>query len=114
MEPVFGFALFFLASLLVWVVASKRGRKGWALFLLSIVGGAVLVPVIARAGGTGVAAGFGAFIAPAAVLFYVLASKTGSDIALQKGSYGAFKKCPFCAESVRVEAVKCKHCGSAI
>lgn len=24
------------------------------------------------------------------------------------------RKCPFCAESVRVEALKCRHCGSAI
>lgn len=24
------------------------------------------------------------------------------------------KACPFCAEDVRVEAIKCKHCGSAL
>jgi len=25
-----------------------------------------------------------------------------------------FKKCPFCAEEVRLEAQKCKHCGSSL
>lgn len=29
-------------------------------------------------------------------------------------SPGQLKKCPFCAENVRREAVKCKHCGSAL
>ena len=26
----------------------------------------------------------------------------------------AEKKCPFCAELIKIEAVKCKHCGSSI
>jgi hypothetical protein len=29
-------------------------------------------------------------------------------------SGGDFKKCPFCAEMIRVEAIKCKHCGSSV
>ena len=25
-----------------------------------------------------------------------------------------FKKCPFCAEQIRIDAIKCKHCGSSL
>lgn len=36
------------------------------------------------------------------------------DRTQQIGESGVYKKCPFCAEVVKREAVKCKHCGSEI
>jgi len=30
------------------------------------------------------------------------------------GHAGGYRKCPFCAEAIRKEALKCKHCGSAV
>lgn len=114
MEPLFGFLLYFVATLIVSVVASKRGRSGWLVFIICIVAGFGLVVLASSVGGSGVAAGFAAFMAPAGALMWALSSDTSERIAVVKGEHGEFKKCPFCAESVRKEAVKCKHCGSEL
>ena len=31
-----------------------------------------------------------------------------------KGFSEGFRKCPFCAEEIKTEALKCKHCGSML
>lgn len=114
MEPIFGLMLFIAAVLIVGVVAAKRGRSvGWYA-LASILGGLVLVLLISQAGGSGIAAGFGAFVAPVIALFVALAGKRADELAVERGAYGKYKKCPYCAEPVRREAVKCKHCGSQL
>lgn len=114
MEPVFGFMLFFVALIVVGVVAAKRGQPWWAYVLGSIVGAFVMVPLVAHGGGSSTAAAVAAFLVPAAALFLSLATKTSEAAAVVAGEHGAFRKCPFCAESIRKEAVKCKHCGSAV
>ena len=114
MQPVFGFMLFFIITAVVAVVAHKRGRAWWAYVLFCLVAGFAVVPLVSASGGSGTNAAFAAFMVPLAALIFAYSSQRSEDIAVAKGEHGAFRKCPFCAESIRKEALKCKHCGSAI
>lgn len=53
-----------------------------------------------------------AFACPVVAFLAALMSRSEEQQATQTGEYGAYRKCPFCAEPVRKEAVKCKHCHS--
>jgi peptidoglycan/LPS O-acetylase OafA/YrhL len=114
MEPIFGFLLFGVVVTIVAVVSAKRHQKWWAYALASIIIGFIAVPVVSAAGGSGGAAGFAAFLAPIGALFVSLSRPTGEAMAVQTGASSDFRKCPFCAEAIRREAVKCKHCGSEV
>lgn len=115
MAPIFGFLLFAVCTLIVSIVASKRGRSGVLLFVLCVVGGVVVAMLAgAASGGNGTAAGFAAFLVPAAGLMWALSAQSSEQIAVAQGEHGEFRKCPFCAESIRKEAIKCKHCGSEV
>lgn len=65
---------------------------------------------------SGTVAALLAFLVPVVPLIVVLTSKNEQQRAVESESeeYGAYRKCPLCAESIRLEAAKCKHCGSAL
>lgn len=114
-EPIFGFSLFGLLVVVVTVVAAKRNGIGIALLYLigmCIIGFGLVVLTSNITNGNGIASGFAAFISPLLGLLFALSSSTSERRAVLNGESGEYKKCPFCAESVRKEAVKCKHCGS--
>jgi hypothetical protein len=54
-----------------------------------------------------------AFLVPVAALIIALSMKTSEAITISTEEHCEFKKCPFCAESVRKETIEFKHCGSA-
>lgn len=112
MQPIFGFALYAAVVTLVGVFAKKRGRSVLMPVLAMLFGGFGVVVLTGAVGGGGVAAGFFAFMVPLGVFFWLASGDKSEDLAVKTGAHGDFKKCRFCGESVRKEAIKCKHCGS--
>lgn len=78
------FFLYLVASLHVGLVAKTKGRNPITFFLLTIL----FTPLI-----------------------------TGLVLAVMKpemNSSKSTKKCPYCAEDILIEAIKCKECGSSL
>ena len=93
MELVLGWLVF---SVAIGVGASARGRSGFGWFLLSII----ISPLIAVI-----------LLALMPSLARPVDPKSG--IAVQ-AAVDELRKCPECAELIKKEAKKCKHCGSSV
>jgi hypothetical protein len=118
-SPIFGLILFLCLCGLVAMVAKKKGRSGIAFFLCSALPAVPLMLVVSYSLGENIGAkpaalSIAAFVCPVIGFISAVMSNSNQQMAVSKGSFGDYKKCPFCAEPVRQEAIKCKHCGSSL
>lgn len=93
------FLVWVFLSVIVGIMASKRHRSGFLYFLLCLVLSPLLIGILVLVLGNAAAN-------PIPVTVVTLAPNPGEG--------GEQTRCPECRELVRLDARKCKHCGTSL
>lgn len=115
MEPIWGFILYLFLLAVVVAVAATRKLTWWVFLLLTPIAGFGLAILGSLAsGGSGVAMGWMGFSSLLLAFFLAVTLKSRAQKLADGDHVDGYKKCPYCSEQVRADAVKCRYCSSAL
>ena len=96
---------------MVCLVARNKGKSVLLHFFVNTVGAVVVVLVLGSIfGGNGLLFS----VLPLISLIVLSFAEKTKQAEVRQSSTEDLRKCQFCAELVRKEAIKCKHCGSTL